>query len=378
MNSSASFYSQHDSAELDPEEIRRLVAKGKQMGLIKESPRSIVSSLQDDREPRVDRTRYKPPVGPAQPIEKDGTPAVRDVPEPPAEVALAQATELPPGLNAQWLDVTPAIAHRWLLNNVRNRKIDHDTIQAYARDMKNGEWQSTHQGVAFNDQDELIDGQHRLHAVIASGCTVSMLVTFGLPSVIEGKEVTPMDCVDRGRPRSVADQLKLQHGLSHGTAIAQVTMGIARLCYQKRTRRLSVGQTLEIFRAWQAPIEHVIRFRSKEPGLKAAGVLAAFAFALAADVRLKLMFDRLNNGKDLAPGSALHALRTFLVSDDAKLLNRGSDRALAELVLHAILLEIQGTEVHHLTLDPAGADHFRTQQPDRVATVSHLFTLPEE
>lgn len=376
MTSSASFFAHHESAALDPEEIRRLVAKGKQLGLIKDGPGSAVPSPVAADEPRA--PRYKSAPGPAQPVDKDGLGVVNEVPLPPAAIKLPEPAELPEGLNARWIEITPALALRWLTNNIRNRPVSHDVVLAYARDMKNGEWQSTHQGIAFNDKDELIDGQHRLHAVVLSGCTIRMMVTFGLPSVIAGKEVTPMDCVDRGKPRSVADQLKIQHGLKDGTAIAQITMGIARLCFRRKTRRMSVGQSLDIFRAWQPAIEHVIRFRSKEHGLRAAGVLAAFAFVLAVDPRLKIMFDQLNGRGELQSGTALHALRAFLISDDAKLLGRGSDRALAELVLDAILLQIQGAEVEHLKPTSVGADHFRALQRERVQAVVDLFTLPEE
>jgi len=96
------------------------------------------------------------------------------------------------------------MAKDWLENNFRNRPISEDTVAAYARDMIAGQWVATHQGVAFNDKDELIDGQHRLHAIVRCDKTIRMMVTFGLPSVIEGKQMTTMDCVDRGRTRSSA------------------------------------------------------------------------------------------------------------------------------------------------------------------------------
>jgi hypothetical protein len=127
-------------------------------------------------------------------------------------------------------------------------------VDAYARDMLNGVWVPTHQGLAFNDRDELIDGQHRLQAIVKSGCTVRMMVTFGLASVIDGKEMTTMDAVDRGRTRSVADQLKIQHGFKDGAITAAICTNLAAICSQERTRRLSVGQTLEIFRAFEGPI----------------------------------------------------------------------------------------------------------------------------
>lgn len=287
-------------------------------------------------------------------------------------------------LRSQWVEVTPALATTWLDNNFRNRPMKQDVIAAYARDMTAGTWVATHQGLAFNDRDELIDGQHRLRAVIASGRTVRMMVTFGLPSVIKGSEMTTMDAVDRGAQRSVADQLTIQHGLKNGGAIAMVTRSIAALCSSERTRRLTVGQTLEIYRAFQPAVDWMIERRATEHGLKQAGVLAAFAFAMqpcwnghaweGAD-KITAMYERLVDGKNLKPKTALLLLRAFLTSDDAKLLNRGTDRGLAELVLQAIHLELKGRPVAKLEISQEGAEHYRGLQADRVRRVAQLFSL---
>ena len=115
---------------------------------------------------------------------------------------------VPAGVEVRWVLVAPKLAAEWLANNFVNRPLSDDTVEAYARDGKNGVWALTHQGMAFNDKDELIDGQHRLHGIIKSGVPELTMVTFGLPSKIEGAEMTTMDAVDRGKPRSVADQLK--------------------------------------------------------------------------------------------------------------------------------------------------------------------------
>jgi hypothetical protein len=50
-----------------------------------------------------------------------------------------------------------------------------------AADMAAGRWQLTHQGIAIGPNGEVIDGQHRLHAVVLSGVTVMMLVTYNVP-----------------------------------------------------------------------------------------------------------------------------------------------------------------------------------------------------
>lgn len=336
-----------DRTGFDPEEIRRIVQLGKERGLIRDGQTGIA-------------------------IAKDGV----------------EATKLG-AVQSQWITVTPARAQEWLQNNFRNRPLVEDLVVAYARDMTNGEWVATHQGIAFNDKDELIDGQHRLHAIVRSGALIRMMVTFGLPAQIEGKEMTTMDAVDRGRARSVADQLKIQHALKDGTAIAMICIRLAALCSNERTRRLSVGQTLEIFRAFENPVRWVIAHRSREVGLRQAGVLAGFAFAIASEGEyvdgatfragpvlgsVGAIFAAVVSGEGLKPGAAA-LLREFLCSDDAKLLSRGTDRAIAELTLQAIYLELNQTRVAKLELCTDGANHFRALQPERVAKIAAIFQM---
>jgi len=327
------------SATFDPDEIRLIVRRGKERGDIIEN-------------------------GKARPVEKTGAPVAAEH-----------------GLRSVWMDVGPEKARHWLDNNFRNRPLKDDVVAAYARDMLNGVWVPTHQGVAFNDRDELIDGQHRLHAIIRSGKTVRMMVTFGLPATIEGAEMTTMDAVDRGRTRSVADQLAIQHGFKNASITAAICMSIAGLCCRERTRRLSVGQTLDIFRAYEGAILWAIERRSKVAGMKAAGVLAAFVFAMWARAedteQIGAMYERLIAGDDLKKGSAMAALHAFLTSDEAKLLTRGTDRGVAELTLEAIRLEQEGKRVTRLEMATTGIEHYAALQPERVEKITSMFRLPE-
>ena len=285
--------------------------------------------------------------------------------------------------NSQWMDVTPAMAASWLKNNFRNRPVAEDVVTAYARDMINGVWQPTHQGIAFNDRDELIDGQHRLMAVVKADRTIRMMVTFGLPSKIEGSAMTTMDCVDRGRTRTVADQLKIQHGLRDGTQITQVGSALAGLCCE-RIRRPSVDQILKLYAAFKEPMDFVIANRSKSPGLKSAGVLAGFAFVQAGNEKTDSaknatakMFAALNTaGQGLEFYPVIKQLHAFLTADQASLILASMNRGIAELTVQALWLELLHREVKlEFSLD--GVNHFRAVQPERVALVAAMFKLPE-
>lgn len=330
-----------------PEDIKRLVELGKSRGLIKGA---------DDKST----------------INKNG-------------INLAQLANV----WMQKVDITPEMAAYWLRNNFRNRPISDDVVTAYARDILAGQWVFTHQGIAFNDQDQLIDGQHRLKAVIKANVTVPMMVTFGLPSKIDGKEMTTMDAVDRGRTRSVADQLKIQHGMTNAGIIAAICGAMANLCFGERTRRLSVGHTLIIYKEFSQAVDWVVSHRSKHKGLKAAGVIAGFAFALASEGRFwegKMtvikMFESVMTGEKMKDGSAMSLLRKFLTSEESALFTPSLNRGLAELVLHAIYLDLQGAPVEKL--DPPedgqeypGVIHFRELQKASADKIAAIFALPK-
>ncbi len=288
-------------------------------------------------------------------------------------------------MKTKWMDVSPAMAEIWLHNNVQNRKVSQDTVNAYAREMRNGAWLPNHQGIAFDNRGVLNDGQHRLLAIVQSGCTVRMMVTFGLPSRVEGKLMVGMDTIDRGRTRSVSDQLKIQHGLTGGNVLAMVCNRLAAMCSPERTRRLSVGEILEIHDTFRPEVDWVTKNRPKEHGLKQAGVLAGFAFAFASarggdtaedGPLMERMFHELVGNAPAAEGSPMALLHAFLTSDAAKLLGAGNDRALAELVCEAIWLQLKGHRIERLEHDTQGIAYFRLMQTARVERIAKMFRIP--
>lgn len=73
--------------------------------------------------------------------------------------------------------ITPQAAKTMLANNKLNRKVNVSAVEKYARDMKAGKWQLTHQGILIGRGGRVIDGQHRLMAIVRSGCAQHMLVS---------------------------------------------------------------------------------------------------------------------------------------------------------------------------------------------------------
>jgi hypothetical protein len=101
--------------------------------------------------------------------------------------------------------VTPAIAADWLENrNIRNRRKSTVTARRYGRLLQAKRWKCTHQGIAFNRNGLLIDGQHRLMAIVATGIPTKLFI---IPFV-EGMDEETFDVLDSGHRRHAAQLLE--------------------------------------------------------------------------------------------------------------------------------------------------------------------------
>lgn len=110
-----------------------------------------------------------------------------------------------------------------------NRKASPFLVRQYAELMRKGQWRTTHQGIAFKgsfdgDDAELIDGGHRLRAVLEAAksmpdISIKMMVT-------EGLSEDDMMVMDINRRRTPGDFMRMA-GESNSNVLAAIT----RLCY---------------------------------------------------------------------------------------------------------------------------------------------------
>lgn len=78
------------------------------------------------------------------------------------------------------INVTPEMAKLWLSKNIiKNRNISKKRVSKYANEMKLGRWYpGSTQSIVLNDKGELMDGQHRLTALIKANMSIIMNVWF--------------------------------------------------------------------------------------------------------------------------------------------------------------------------------------------------------
>ena len=113
--------------------------------------------------------------------------------------------------------ISPEQARKWLSeNNTDNRPMRRIAVDGLRAAWDRGEWRLTHQGIAFDTNGVLRDGQHRLAFIseLPPGAAVPMMVTFDLPDDVFG-------VLDRGIRRSLADDM----GISQSLAAAATFIG---------------------------------------------------------------------------------------------------------------------------------------------------------
>ncbi len=199
------------------------------------------------------------------------------------------------------MQVTPDQARAWLArNHESNRKIEQDRVDSYADDMRQGRWTLTHQGIAFDKRERLIDGQHRLAAVVAFGKSVPMLVCWN-------DEATLDDPIDRARPRSLAFLV----GVTTRRVGAITCCGSLELGY--RVKIPSVGFIQEVaernadaFRTFDEKIEKFERLAS-------AGLAGALAWTFpVAKMKTVHFAEQVIFGEMIQRGDPAFALRNWL------------------------------------------------------------------
>lgn len=197
-----------------------------------------------------------------------------------------------------------------------NRRLRSKKVAKYARMMAAGLWDDrTHQGIAVSPEGYLVDGQHRLWAVIESKTTQVMWVTFNV--ALEAQKV-----MDDGSRRSATDFSQF-NGLQ---------LGVAR--FLVRSRELSNAEANAVADRYADAIEFTTTGISKHVrGVTLSPVLAVVARAYYSQdrVRLQEFIKVLHTGYMVGPqdGAAVK-LRNWLMGGQTRVRTGSELRAQQE------------------------------------------------
>lgn len=225
-------------------------------------------------------------------------------------------------LTYETINITPAQAQTWLdtlqkaveEGRARQRNTSEQVISRYADDMRNGKWGLTHQGIAFNSDGILLDGQHRLWAIIRSGVTVPMVIAFNLDEgPAEG--IHPIDLIDCGKQRTVGNRLQL-HGIANANYLAATMTAVARLYTGSYGRTLTLPQVLDVARLFQHGFEEMLVISGNGRGRWPTHLIGPLTVYHESHARKARAFAQsLINLTGLPPKSPIAALSKWLRDD---------------------------------------------------------------
>jgi hypothetical protein len=214
-------------------------------------------------------------------------------------------------MNATLKTITPALAAEMLKRNTRNRPVNVHHVKRLAREMEMGRWKVNGGTICFNG-DLLIDGQHRLQAVVESGKQIKTYVVEGLPSDV-------FNTIDTGKRRDAGDTLALM-GIKNSRKVASAVTFVERIVTGKIywNSRLAVSNSeVQDLYAKYPGIEESVRIADGKRSVCPQMVLAGlhYLFALRDKQAADAFVEDIKSGKNLHEGDGVYLLRERLVQN---------------------------------------------------------------
>ena len=207
--------------------------------------------------------------------------------------------------------ITKEIAQEWLAKNTNNRLIRRQAIDKYANDIEKGHWQLNGSSIKFSSEGVLLDGQHRLLAIVKTGKSVMTDVVFGI-------DPEAFKTIDTGMPRRVADIIGMA-----GETNAATLASACRLQWLADNKKLNTSE----FNT-KVSTEETFETIGRHPGLRDAvqdcprlrfiapsvAVYLYYQFSKRSQERCRDFFEKLQRGENLQSGDPVLALRNKLTN----------------------------------------------------------------
>lgn len=211
--------------------------------------------------------------------------------------------------------ITPEVAAEMLRYNINNRKLRPSKVARYGHEMANGTWRLTSEPIIFDWHGRLLNGQHRLHACIESGCSFET-------AVHRGVDPAAFDVIDTGMNRTLGDVLS-QKGTKSAPSVAAAAKAVvsydlgiihdSSLVSERVTRAIIFDEAEEYAEAYQRAT--TLGRRAYTEGYNKAAFAAAYfivARASGEDVAEE-WFGGAISGVGMEPGDARLAMRRWSI-----------------------------------------------------------------
>lgn len=214
------------------------------------------------------------------------------------------------------ISVTPKMAEEWLLKNTRNRKKRPTWVEEWALAMRQGEWRFTPEPIAFCDEwtdpdtkethgETLIEGQHRLEAIVLSGITIDC-------AVWRHCDQREFELMGRGKPRTLGDVLGItRRNMENPSKVAALCTGFVRigLGFKGAVPPWAIRRLLSHM---ESQIVTAVEYKKKLKGLANREIMTALILAQLIDPqRTALLVSQLYYGANLNKTDPAKVLRDY-------------------------------------------------------------------
>ena len=144
------------------------------------------------------------------------------------------------------ITMTPQWASELLLSNSNNRGLSRSKVKSFTKQIINGKWRKTGQGISIATSGRLLDGQTRLNAVVQSGHSIPMVITWNC-------DEDSFSVFDTGRARNATDVLKIA-GLDQHQAVVSAGLRLAIPLIENPNAYFAISQGItneEILTLWE-------------------------------------------------------------------------------------------------------------------------------
>jgi hypothetical protein len=205
-------------------------------------------------------------------------------------------------LSVDLVYITPQVAKNYLSYNTQNRKESLRNVMFLVEQMKKGLFLENGESIVFDNNNKLLDGQHRLMAIAKSG------LSFHIP-VVRGAMKNAMATYDTGKNRSSIDILGL-NGFKNASTLSSLSKLIykyetkgskaAHINAYNRTETLTNQQILDFCKENNDWVQEIIRNISNiynKPTTKFLGVanLSFIAYTIGGKNPSSMVYDFIKN-----------------------------------------------------------------------------------
>lgn len=214
--------------------------------------------------------------------------------------------------------VTRAQAVRWLSNNAANRKLRSSKVTAYSADMKAGRWRGDDGIIKVNPRGELVNGQHRLTALVDSGLPYLWL----LVQIAEGTAESFRG--DNGLVRTIRD------ATGHPTLLTGAATALLRTYYPRTYSRDEIIDASQAIEPTFSGLTTATLKGWSLSGLVGGVILSVFRFPISEDEIIE-QYNGVAEQRHLFPTwPSVHSLRRQMavVSHDGYSIDRSMNHVL--------------------------------------------------